>query len=517
MSLDMFRLDRVENFDVENSVVESYADSSYFDFPNRDDVQKKFLVDYFVRLIEEPNFQERINIFIGTTGCGKTYHIFRTFLRLMIDKFGIKCFVYEAPMLELLDRKEIRDIMKECFSDINWKIISTSNLKNYRRSEFNEDIEDHDVTIVLATDAWFNNTTRQKYITDLGPKAMVWRDEIHHGSSSNADLTVDNTGSRSVDMKAKLFRFLESGVKNGCYVFGSTATPTHEIKQSPHIVERGTKLYRIVNEWIDPLQLGGAMKFMNNPEPVVIDGPSDPNLDKVIHNFIWSIHNKPQRAMNIIKSQLGLYKGLFDGHVRKVLKAMKFKTTGLCLVENTFEGKETISKEVVLEKFAQAYKPEDFEWALTTADGWEIYAGDSNVPIRVGEKGDNLGWINELNSDKSNVKAVIAVMKGNMGINIMNLCDGLFLRSSDSLKDSTGKEVLNRALQTIGRFNRPWRGGLSNRDVGVLPKELQFEIYQLLNTFDITHVDTGSWELAFNEYVDRYGVTFQVAVDEYAR
>lgn len=474
----------------------------------------------FDRLLNNPKMQEKINVFTATTGAGKTHLVFNDFVRKLYDRKGIKAFFYQVPQLELLDQRFIERSLQESLQGLKWKILNVSGGNSCTLSEMKDDIESNDITVILCTDAWVNFQTRNSYIEyyceEIAESVSIWRDELHYGSSSSAEVYKMNVGTDgSPNYKGKLFRLFKKALKGGVLCFGSTATPTNEISQVFAAYGIGTDLYSVVTEWVEPIQLAGEMKFMSDPTPVSISGVDDPKINDLLQDMAWSLHYEEKGNREYITGQLDNLDPL-DVDSRAILKKIIYKKTGYVKVENHYSSKEIPNIDIhqIKKKMHEIVKPAGFQWIVATKKGWELYEDGNVEPVERGKAGSN-GWLALLKDPKHPVRMVIVVLKGNMGINVENLSKGLILRSSDNLRDIEGKRVMTNQLQTLGRFNRPYRGGLENSDIQKLSRDIQFEIYKRMNVFDIKYVATDSWKETIEVYKEKYGVTERSVYEHY--
>ena len=110
--------------------------------------------------------------------------------------------------------------------------------------------------------------------------------------------------------------------------------------------------------------------------------------------------------------------------------------------------------------------PDDFYYIVTTDSGWQEYDSNGNATDNSGEGN---GWLTLMNDDNSKARLLIVVSKGDKGINIPSLTDGLIFRNPTPRDKSIGKWIVRNALQLFGRFVRKKWGGLNLEKMNYLP------------------------------------------------
>ena len=164
--------------------------------------------------------------------------------------------------------------------------------------------------------------------------------------------------------------------------------------------------------------------------------------------------------------------------------------------------------------------PQDFEYVVTTAAGWLVYDANGKVVKSHNGNGKPIkgnGWLGQLNDPKSNVRMVLVMNKGEKGINVARLTDGVIYRNPVTIDKSEHRWIVHNSLQCLGRWVRPFWGceddpkymiengtGLTKLDkLNLLPLELRELILSNLNTFSIEVPKSDQWKEINSQFTDK--------------
>ena len=447
-----------------------------------------------------------IKILRAPMGVGKTYSTYNKLIPELILKKDVDLFYYFAPNLENIELAEFEDYImnwmmmdeyKEMYSNTKWKIITVGGKLGSNWSEVQEYIRRGFKVIVCSTDSSFSNILKNKngdvldYLRSLGNKFALIRDEVHYGSTTDPILTKDNTGTYNPNFKARMFTLMDYFVDTTPWIFGLTATPTKEMLN----VSFGTDKYRIMNPWVLPTQTTGRTAWVGKIHQTLDlkKYEDDDYLKSSIRKLIFNVCSRSNTIQKLVESNADTYPILWE---------LKTKTTGLIKVDITTEKARKLNHKAYLDRVLRLINeiqlPDDFYYIVTTDSGWQEYDSNGNVTDNSGEGN---GWLALMNDDNSKARLLIVVSKGDKGINIPSLTDGLIFRNPTPRDKSIGKWIVRNALQLFGRFVRKNWGGLTLEQLNSLPYNLSYEILSQLNTFEIEVPKSSQWKQTVEEFL----------------
>ncbi len=443
-----------------------------------------------------------VKILTGSMNIGKTYTAFNTLIpELMVNK-GVKLFYYYAPLLENIDEGEFNDYIemnvkpKYGYENIGAvKLLTLGGESGYNWDHVEEYLRKDYTVIVGSTDKTLkrimDDNRKLEYIQNLGDKVCMIRDEIHYGSCSDASLYKDVVGGTGTKYKAQMFHMFLNLIDTTPWLFGFSATPTKEMLDENF----GAAEYKVLNEWVAPSNLTGVSAWVNRITH---------SLNLQSYEDETYILGRLQRVVNSLVNRTSIVQRLVETNSSEYpfLDKVETKTTGLIAVDTTVGDGNP--KKAYLNKILRLLKktvmPVNFEYVETTKDGWKVY----NHKGKLVNQGKGNGWKTLMNNPDSNVRLVIVVMKGSMGVNIPSLTDGVIFRNP-KMKDSMGSWIVRNSIQLFGRFVRKNWGGLTLDEVQYeLPGELATDILHQLNTFDLDVPDSPQWKQTVAEFNTEY-------------
>ncbi len=447
-----------------------------------------------------------IKILRAPMGIGKTYTTYNTLIPELILNKDVDLFYYFAPNLENLELDEFEDYVtnwrlmpkyQQLWLDIKVKIIAVGGKSGTTWAEVDKYIKRGFKVIVCSTDASLANTLKAKdghtlkYLTGLGDKFALIRDEVHYGSTTDPMYLAENMGAKNPLFKARMFTLMDCFVDTTPWVFGLTATPTKEMIDDSF----GSDKYRIMNEWIKPAQTTGNLAWVGSiNETLDLEKYRDDDyLKSSIRKLVFNVCSRTNAINKIIESKSDEYPLLLE---------VKSKTTALIKVDVTTEKAIIEQHKAYLARIQRLIieigLPDNFNFIITTDSGWEEF--DSNG-ISTGKNGSGNGWLSLMNDPNGNARLLVVVNKGDKGINIPSLTDGLIFRNPTPRDKKLGKWIVRNALQLFGRFVRKNWGGLNIEQLNSLPRNISYEIFSQLNTFDIEVPKTPQWKQTVEEFL----------------
>ena len=465
-----------------------------------------------------------IKIFRAPMGVGKTYSVFTKMVpELMLQK-GVKAFWYFAPNTENINLEEILQYVAVVWKkEERYKNLPTPTILkiggefggSYRSAE--QYLKVGVPVILCSTDSSISNVllrknSKGKYIPsknteffrDFGDKFALIRDEIHYGATSDARYLPENSGaSEKTDYKARMFHINKCFLDTTPWTIGTTATPTKEMIKE----EFGAEEYEIVNPWLTPKQCYGQLAWMSSMNTILnLKKYSDDNY--LIKHLGWMISDMVNRQTSVENEiQATLQSPHLNDEVRDIIEKITTKTSGMIKVDidrkkedgNSNESKAHLKR--IQRLLVKAGLPHNMNYIVTTNCGWTEYDYSGKETGLSGVAGCN-EWIEELNNPDSDARIVVVVNKGDKGINVASLTSGLIFRNPTPRDKKAQKWILRNPIQNVGRFVRSYYGGLSQKELNIIPLNLSESILKNLNTFDITTPDSSQWRDCRDELLD---------------
>ena len=465
-----------------------------------------------------------IKIFRAPMGIGKTYSVFTKMIpELMLQK-NVNAFWYFAPNTENINVNEILEYVAVLWKkEERYKNLPTPTILPIG-GEFGGSFKSAErylkvgVPVILcSTDSSISNVllrkdSKGKYIPsknteffrNLGDKFALIRDEIHYGATSDARYLPENSGaSEKTDYKARMFHINKCFLDTTPWTIGTTATPTKEMIKE----EFGAEEYEIVNPWLTPKQCYGQLAWMGSMNTILdLKRYSDDNY--LIKHLGWMVSDMVNRQTSVENEiQTTLQSPHLNDEVRDIIESITTKTSGMIKVDidrkkedgNSNEEKAYLKR--IQKLLVKAGLPHNMNYIVTTDSGWTEYDYSGKETGLSGKAGCN-EWIEELNDSDSNARIVIVVNKGDKGINVPSLTSGLIFRNPTPRDKKAKKWILRNPIQNVGRFVRSYYGGLTQKQLNIIPLNLSELILKSFNTFDITTPDSSQWRDCRDELLD---------------
>jgi len=479
-------------------------------------------------------YDKFIKILCAPMSAGKTYNTFNYLIPELSRRKDVDIFYYFAPNCENIEEDE--------FEEYIYRVMKVSKYENLRIKFINVGGESsktwQDVinwrnrgfkVIVGSTDASLKNILDDSTVVDdllsLGDKFCLIRDEIHYGGTSHRDNLKKNMGSYNENYRARMFKLFEIFFPSTPWLFGFTATPTAEMKRD----DFGTTKYDIMNSWATPNEMKGATAWIENLNLTLdTDRFTDDNyMKRSLTKMVYNCYNRMVTVEKAIESVIGNYSEKSDEY--RVLTEISENCKTVCMAKldvgdevdkngNKRNHKATLKR--VMRMFKEIGLPQDFEYVVTTAAGWLVYDANGKVVKSHNGNGKPIkgnGWLGQLNDAKSNVRMVLVINKGEKGINVARLTDGVIYRNPVTIDKSEHRWIVHNSLQCLGRWVRPFWGcvddpkymiengtGLTKLDkLNLLPLELRELILSNLNTFSIEVPKSDQWKEINSQFTDK--------------
>ena len=446
---------------------------------------EKYLINPFIKEVNSKSFINRkytMNIIQGTTGLGKTYATYNTFVPYCFEQ-GLDLVIYSYPLTEIYDSVGAMSVVAKSNGVVHCIDVY----------EAMEALSNGFKVFFTSTHQYLLDVNGRKlfdYVENKGVTLGWFVDEPHTWTISSKENYKDVLGSFSVKYNNKLYSLLERMSTKTPYIFGTTATPHAE--QTLKVPVDGKLGYKIIN--------------------------SRPNLDEMISRIGWMGSTTPYELGDYDndKETISTFSTALNTHHEK--SELYGKRTMLITVERD-NGSNGWNLEYVVEEllkhFYRSVSPEykfDNQIAILTSD----FKGYVNF-VKQGfgyrceyHSCEESQILSDLSNLKENAQILIVIEKGKMGMNVHNLKTYFSFRKTDKERsgDYNKEPITESPLQVVGRLMRIWTG-IPNRDfvnkwgydltdyVKSLSKD---ECKKLLecNSYDIYHPNNTMWAEAVN-------------------
>ena len=459
----------------------------------------KYLINPFMKEVNHKNFPTSNNVFkmiIGTTGLGKTYSTFNTFIPYLFDEKDLDLILFNYPLTEVYNKADALAVIRETKKH-NVMIVTKDNI-----DDIDMYIEDGFKVLLPITNQWI---IQNKWFTDKiiqqGIKVGWFVDEPHTWlGCSDKENYKDTIGSHNTTYDASLYKEVSKISAISPYVFGTTATPTTEHE---HLIEPfGDMKFKIINTYPTTSEMisragwfGGEHHFNLNNENETLN---------VFNNFVDRHMEKNELfGKRVMMIQCGRSNSQIGYTVEDVLNLLK---------QNLSSSSNLIDNQIaVLTNDFKGYV--NFKKTNFNNNSYQLIQED------VGEQ----QVIKDLNNPNHPSKFILFVEKGKCGLNVHCLKSFFSFRTTDKQMSSDfGYEpITNQAVQILGRMMRLWTG-MSNKD---FVKQWDYDLTDYvkslntvqkntlleLNSFDICIPDNDMWRATVKEIRSKFNPSKQDA------
>ena len=405
-------------------------------------IDERYLIKPFNELINSKDFattKNIMNIIVGTTGLGKTYQTFNSFIPTLFEKHKLQLVVYSYPGTEIFDEFEANKLIANTKGVV--LALDVYDALEKLKSGFQ--------VFLCGTHHRFTNINGKSFFRRVESEGYTlgwFVDEPHTWMVSDIENYRVVKGSFTPVYDAVLYKQVAKVAQRTPYIFGTTATPTAE--QTKLVQPRGSLTFNIINEY--------------------------PNLNGIIHKCGW-LGGVTQYDLQGLSTDQGwhntvdTFRNAIDNHIR--VSSIYGKRTMMITAERQ-NGSYGYTVEQIL-KFIKEYLKDTPQEDITdliavlTSD----FKGFVNFP--------RCGFgrtLTETHVDENEIKRnlndpdhpcqiLVVVEKGKMGMNIHNLKTYFSFRKTDKERGESynNEPITESSLQIIGRFQRIWTGE-SNKD-----------------------------------------------------
>ena len=450
-------------------------------------IDEKYLINPFVKEVNSKSFTNRkytMNIIQGTTGLGKTYATYNTFVPYCFGQ-GLDLVIYSYPLTEIYDSVGSMSVVAKSNGVVHCDDVY----------EAMEAISNGFKVFFTSTHQYLLDVNGRKlfdYVENKGVTLGWFVDEPHTWTISSKENYKDVLGSFSVKYNNKLYSLLERMSTKTPYIFGTTATPHAE--QTLKVPVDGKLGYKIINSRPNLDEMISRTGWMGSTTPYELGSSLIPGQDKetvsTFGNALITHHHKSdtygKRTMLITAEMSNGSNGwnveyvteLLKGFYTTVLPELKFENQ-IAILTSDFKGYVNFVKQ------GFGYRTE--------------YHSCEESQI-----------LNDLSDPNENAQILIVIEKAKMGMNVHNLKTYFSFRKTDKERsgDYNKEPITESPLQVVGRLMRIWIG-TPNRDfvkkwgydLTDYVKSLSDEECKNLlecNSYDIYHPDNKMWSEAVN-------------------
>jgi hypothetical protein len=400
-------------------------------------LNKKYLIKPFMKRITEKGFSTANNVFnmiVGTTGLGKTFTTFNTFIPHLFNKKNLDLVIFTYPTTEVYDKDDAIAVLRE-----------TSGV------QLVDNIDDAIFYLGQGIKVFLPVTHQMilanKYFLDViisaGYKMAWFVDEPHTWlGCSSSEHYKDVTGNYNALYGGVLYKMVAKVSAITPYVFGTTATPTNEHKHL--LLPVGDMEFKIINDYPSTREIISACGWMGGVSYFDIENPYEVGhiFSKFFGKHIEKNNLFGKRTMMISCEAAN---GSMGYTIENILDLLKdeyislgdFTSQTIVQITNDFKGYVNI-----------------------------VNTNFNNGTYQLSyEKVDERTLIRNLNDPNHPSNIVLFVNKGKCGMNVHNIKSYFSFRKTNKKTSSNlkSKEIVDTPIQTLGRMMRIWTG-VSNRE-----------------------------------------------------
>ena len=459
-------------------------------------LNEKYLIKPFMKELNSPGFSTSNNVFkmiVGTTGLGKTYTTFNTFIPHLFNEKDLDLVIFSYPTTEVYDPMEANAVLRETKGVYICQTIDEA----IHYLECGEK-----VFLPLTHQMMLSNQYFLDVILNNGYKMGWFVDEPHTWlACSDKESYKDNVGSYNITYQATLYKMVSKVAGHTPYIFGTTATPTHEHK---HLTEPvGDMKFKIINTYPSTNEIISVCGWMGGVTYYDIE-----DADETAHKF----HS------------------FFDKHIEKNERFGKRTMMIHCEMDG---GKLGLNVDTILDSLKYRFeKMGDFTQqrivVITYKFKGYVNIVNTNLPGKYmisKEPVDERTLIRNLNNPDHPSNIVLFVNKGKCGLNVHNIKSYFSFRRTDkkASKNLGNIEIVDAAIQTLGRMMRIWTGVLNRVFVKTWGYDLTNYVKSLnsverkelleLNSYDICVPNNDMWKEAVRIVTTKLNPTSTQAKD----
>lgn len=443
---------------------------------------------------------DKIKVIHAPTAFGKTHLTLYDLLPYFVKEHDIKLTIITAPQIAILDDGAIRTASMTLASDSGGIVEVVNDLSSLRNTlTFASKHPDSNISIIYTlTDAKLRTAVYglvdMIHKFKLKNKFLFIRDEASYGGTSDSIFYKENLGYTGNKLPCTTYSNLIQFKSLTSHFYALTATPIKEQTKS----DFGSNMWHILNEYPDKYLLNLRLSAMSdNVNRFDFENMTTSNASNVLENMVNSVFNHESKINKLVD-------------VHNLNDELRKKLAGLIRLETKSSSKTRITTDVIVKLFKKINIFQTFNFVISTSNSileYRYYRKDSckfigKLEITEQELYDRI-------HDKNDpIKFYIVVNKGNMGVNIMNLCSILSFREP-SAKDNSKSPVINNGIQLVGRCTRLVSTIDSLYDY-IDDKSLMIRYFTLVNSYSL-FVPFGSyWDAVIDDVMETQPTTQDV-------
>jgi hypothetical protein len=443
----------------------------------------KYLINPFMKEVNHTGFPTSNNVFkmiIGTTGLGKTYTTFNTFIPYLFDEKDLDVILFTYPLTEVYNEEDAFAVELQTKNKI--KVVDSEG--DLTKVPFL--VSNGFKVFIPVTHQKLINSSNKFFIDNLvqqGLKVGWFVDEPHTWlACSDKGNYKDSVGSHNILYNASLYKEVSKISAISPYVFGTTATPTAEHQ---YLIEPfGDMKFKIINTYPTTQEMISRAGWFGGEQYFDINNENETLY--VFNNFVDRHMEKNELfGKRVMMIQCGRSNSKIGYTVEEILDLLK---------QNLSNSSNLTNNQI-------AVLTHDFKGYVS----FKKTNFNNNTYQVIYEDVDEQQVIRDLNNPNHPSKFVLFVEKGKCGLNVHCLKSFFSFRTTDKKTSSRLNEepITNQAIQILGRMMRIWTG-MSNKDfvkqwgydltnyvksLNTVQKNTLLE----LNSFDICVPDNDMW------------------------
>ena len=449
-----------------------------------------------------PINKEKVSVIQALMSGGKTYWAMTSAIPNLL-KEGYNLISFFAPQTDLANSNEIQIQVRRACKKM--KIESPIVLNDYDWSTIKSHIKNGDSVIVVTTNTIIFREMRE---TPKNFDKYKWTwigDEAHWGSTDNESNYRNNMGSTPPPagspngFKARYYDFVKSGFQYTDRACELTATPTRQMKGE--IDGNYSDIIKLHSEEASNSIKLGNTAWLNKINYINVDAIKDD-----FHNSLLSTHLR--KVITTISERNNKAEG-FASKINNPNFQPKLNGMIICQPDRFYSINMNRVRRTLKE-----LGPLPFDYIATDSKGGTtIYDGTTH---KVTSSSKKANWIELMNNTENNIKLVLCVGKGVMGVNIPGLVSMTDFNKGDQKSKDTNEPITNNPIQRFGRLVRHNNGydygydkSLVERDLKKLNQWELTDFAKTMNTFDIHCYNNNKYSEASELFQNHYVYTFE--------
>jgi hypothetical protein len=372
------------------------------------------------------------------TGAGKTHNKITNHIPAIIDRGVARLIIATYPFTECLDEDTYEHLLRCNLKNRKVNVV----VRNRNETEkIASDLQHKDSCVVLLTthqslmkdvdgDVFMRDLLNGKYNKE---GVAVFIDELHCMTTSSLENYRNNTGNSTPVYDGVFYNLIAQIAKYTPYIFGYTATPTKE--HNGTLATVGDLRWEILNDYIDPKDLVdragwlNTFNFYDNRDVDLTESECARHVDRF---SMRESNTDVKHVMMLCADQINARSGYTLNYVLDLLIDI--------IKKHKFFGKSMYRNRGII--------------AVMTGERNVIYSATGSLMT---DKYSDAEIIKDAASLDGDIRFVICVQKGKMGMNIHNLKD-IFSFKCTNARDEDRVAITIMSTQLTGRAGRPFVG-----------------------------------------------------------